>query len=73
MKNLINVIKYLQYNDKNGSYTDIIEDINGGSITLDEGKQECVAILTQWKTENLAPSDIEEQQRINKLINSLYI
>jgi len=73
MKNLINVIKYLQYNDKNGSYTDIIEDINGGSVTLDEGKQECVAILTQWKTENLAPSDIEEQQRINKLINSLNI
>ena len=53
MKKLINVIEYLQQQDSNGNYTDILDEINDGIITIDDGKKECFNILNRWKGEQV--------------------
>lgn len=71
MENLKNVISYLQTNDKNGSYYEILEEIENGELTIENAKDECIQILSQWQNENLAPTDIEEYNRMQKLIDSI--
>lgn len=71
MKNLIKAIKYLQVNDSNGTYVDILEEIENGELTIEEGKAECISILERWQEENLGSTDKKEYNKIQELIDSL--
>ena len=71
MKNLKNAISYLSIKDRNGSYEEIIKEVEADEITLEQAKNETIDILDRWLNENLAPSDIQDRETIEKLIKSL--
>ena len=53
MKNLTKTLYYLQNNDKNGNYMDIIDEIEEGILTVTEAKNECITILKRWLDEEV--------------------
>lgn len=69
MTNLIKVLYYLQQNDGNGNYMDILDEIEDGTLTITEAKLECIDILTRWTTENVEENDIVTRYKINEMIN----
>lgn len=71
MNELIDVIDYLQGNDKNGSYNEIIQEIEDGLLTTEEAKRECITVLKRWQTENLDPYDVVGFLKIQQIINSI--
>lgn len=71
MKELKNVIKYLQDADKNGNYADILQEIQQGDLSITDAKNECIAILERWQVEEIAPTDTETHNRLQNLIDSI--
>ena len=71
MKELKNVIEYLQDADKNGNYTDILQEIHEGDLSITDAKIECIAILKRWQVEEIAPNDIKTYNRLQNLIDSI--
>ena len=69
MTNLIKVLYYLQQNDGNGNYMDILDEIEADTLTITDAKLECIAILQRWLTENVEENDIVTRYKINELIN----
>lgn len=45
MENLLNTLSYLQNNDKNGTYMDMLDEIEDGTLTIKDAKLECITIL----------------------------
>ena len=69
MDKLTNVINYLQHNDQNGTYEDMIEEIENGELTIAEAREYCIDTLKQWQEDNI--NDIKYYNRFQNLIDSL--
>lgn len=69
MNKLTNVINYLQHNDRNGTYEDMIEEIENGELTIEEARECCIDTLKQWQEDNI--NDIKYYNRFQNLIDSL--
>lgn len=55
---LITLTDFLQENDVNGTYSEIIEEVENEELTVDEGIEECQEILQRWLEEE-SPQDKE--------------
>lgn len=69
MKDLLETLYYLQNNDKNGNYMEILEEIEEGVLTVTEAKNECVEILERWLDENIEGKNFIARHQINEIIN----
>lgn len=54
MKKIIEVLEYLQNNDKNGNYMDILDEIEEGALSITGAKLECITILQRFYGECIA-------------------
>lgn len=68
---LIDCILFLQRNDSNGSYIDMIEEYQNGEIEVSTIKEVCINVLSDWKNEGTAPDDVEQLKELQYWIDSL--
>lgn len=71
MENLLKVLEYLQNNDKNGNYMEMLEEIEDGTLTVKDAKQIVRIVLMNWYNNNLTDKDIVERARIKSMLGSL--
>lgn len=71
MKNLIKAIRYLHEKDSNGTYEDMIKEIEREEVTVLDAKIECVVILQRWQNEEISPYNVQEFLEIQRVINDI--
>ena len=71
MKKLINTIEYLQHNDQNGTYYEMLEEVENGTLTLTEAKIECITILQRLYNECVEGDNFQMGSKIASLAMEL--
>ena len=65
---LTHSIFYLQEMDKNGTYTDMLEEIKGDETSITESLEYCKSVLQEWAIEE---EDKREFKNINEQIENI--
>lgn len=71
MRNLVKVMMFLQQNDSNGSYTDVLDEIADGDKTVEEVKEEFKEVLILWYNENTTEADTHQRKVITHMLGLL--
>lgn len=73
---LENVCKYLQRNDRNGDYLEMINEYNQGELDIEVIQDVCNRVLNEWKEdletiEQPTQDDIKDINHLQQLIESI--
>lgn len=68
---ILRAINFLQVNDRNGMYEDMVQEYKDGDITVVEIKEYCLEVLNRWLDEDVGKDDEKGRREIEDIIKTL--